>query len=408
MPTRRQFIAGAGAVAAVSAGFGVAGWTRRTTAHRPPPLGGQPAGLPAAQHAWNGTLEHDADGNALAPRFSRLLMLNLVAPPSRDAALLLESALRQLERRYPWSPDGLLFALGWGPAYFSGALGRPSPVPPPRALSSFELPALDHYDACLHLACNDEHRLAAVQSALMEGGELVPAVDLRTVFELRDARTGFVGAGLPAAHQYTGGIPGGGVVPRSTPLFMGFRSGLRRNQATEEAVTIPAGPLAGGTTMHVSYMRLRLDDWYELLDERERVARMFAPQVSPGQAHGFTADARSDPAGFAAAARRHGVVGHAQATARARVAGRPRILRRDFDTVDGGQAGLHFVALQRSIADFVATRNAMNAARAQYLNPDITPTVNNGINEFIFVLRRGNYAVPRRADRSFPLLGAAL
>ena len=30
--------------------------------------------------------------------------------------------------------------------------------------------------------------------------------------------------------------------------------------------------------------------------------------------------------------------------------------------------------------------------------------MNNGINEFIFVLKRGNYVVPTRAERSFPLV----
>jgi hypothetical protein len=47
----------------------------------------------------------------------------------------------------------------------------------------------------------------------------------------------------------------------------------------------------------------------------------------------------------------------------------------------------------------------MNASSAQLQNPSITDTVNNGINEFIFVLRRGNYIIPRRRHRSFPLLG---
>ena len=46
----------------------------------------------------------------------------------------------------------------------------------------------------------------------------------------------------------------------------------------------------------------------------------------------------------------------------------------------------------------------MNAPSAQLQNPSITDTVNNGINEFIFVLRRGNYIVPARRDRSFPQL----
>ena len=79
-------------------------------------------------------------------------------------------------------------------------------------------------------------------------------------------------------------------------------------------------------------------------------------------------------------------------------------LRRDFNTTDSEQAGLHFVALQRSIADFEATRREMNAADAPFTNPGITATVNNGIKEFLFVLRRANYAVPARADLSFPVL----
>ena len=80
----------------------------------------------------------------------------------------------------------------------------------------------------------------------------------------------------------------------------------------------------------------------------------------------------------------------------------PLIIRRDFDTVDGGQAGLHFVSIQRTIEDFVTTRNAMNAAQPQLQNPAITDTVNNGINEFIFVLKRANYMLPLRAQRSVP------
>jgi hypothetical protein len=185
---------------------------------------------------------------------------------------------------------------------------------------------------------------------------------------------------------------------------MGFKSGLIKNQATEDDVTITGGPFAGGTTMQVSYMRLRLDSWYQNLTDRERVARMYAPQVTPEQAAGFAVDAASDPNLVGQAINRYGVVGHAQTSAVARRRGRPLIIRRDFDTTDGGQAGLHFVSVQRTIADFVTTRTAMNATTAQLQNPAITDTVNNGINEFIIVLRRANYILPPRSDRSFPLL----
>ena len=130
---------------------------------------------------------------------------------------------------------------------------------------------------------------------------------------------------------------------------------------------------------------------------------MYAPEVNAAQVAHFTTDAPSDPDRYSYAARRYGVVGHAQTSARARVNGRPRIIRRDFDTVDGGLAGLHFVSIQRSIADFVTTRNAMNAANASFINPAIGDTLNNGINQFIFVLKRANYIVPARATRSYPL-----
>ena len=40
----------------------------------------------------------------------------------------------------------------------------------------------------------------------------------------------------------------------------------------------------------------------------------------------------------------------------------------------------------------------MNASSAQLQNPAITDTVNNGINEFIFVLKRANYILPPRAS----------
>jgi hypothetical protein len=151
-------------------------------------------------------------------------------------------------------------------------------------------------------------------------------------------------------------------------------------------------------------MRLRLDTWYGQLSQQERVARMYAPQVTPEQVNEFTTDAESDPNLLGQAITRYGVIGHAQTSARARRNGNPIILRRDFDTADGGLAGLHFVALQRTIEDFVTTRTAMNATSAQLQNPSISDTVNNGINEFIFVLKRGNYIVPARAQRSFPLL----
>jgi len=393
---RRRFLAKAAAAGLVLGGSGLGFTELPERGLRQIELPPAPRSLPPRQHAWNAALDHDADGNPVAPRFQRLLFFDLDRPPTLADVRRLEAALRELEQRYPWSAAGLLLTAGWGPRYFTRTLRIRSPIERPRALSAFELPSLDDYDLCLHIACDRESRLAMVERHLIGG--------VGNTLHWRETRTGFVGARLPAAHQHVDGIPNGAPVHAGAPLYMGFKSGYRRNQASEDAVTIPEGPLANGTTMHVSRMRLRLDDWYELLDERDRVARMFAPQVSPAQVDRFTTDAPSHPGLLGDAARRFGVVGHAQASARARRNGRPRILRRDFDSADGGEAGLHFVSLQRTIGDFVATRTAMNAAHSSYINPAITDTVNNGINDFIFVTHRGNYLVPPRAQRAFPLL----
>jgi hypothetical protein len=400
--SRRQFLTAAG----LAAGGG--SLIETVTAAAGPlavPLGTQPSGLPARQHAWTETLTRDEHGNPISPRFDRLLFFDLIGKPTTVGVRTLEGSLRTLERTYRWGPGGLLFTAGWGPHYFEHVLGVATPVPRPKELSDFELPSFDDYDLCLHLACDDEQRLADVTHGLIEGGSTAGAgrIGLGSVLRWRESRTGFVGTGLPAAHQHVNGIPHGHPVSATSPLYMGFKSGFKKNQASEDDVTIASGPFADGTTMHVSYMRLRLDSWYGLLSDTERVARMYAPKVTPAQVEGFTDDAPSQPGHYAQDARRYGVVGHSQTSARARRNGAPRILRRDFDTVDGGVAGLHFVSVQRSIADFVTTRNAMNAANASYLNPAIGDTVNNGINEFIFVLKRANYILPSRGLRSFPL-----
>jgi hypothetical protein len=341
--------------------------------------------------------------------FSRLLFFNVIGTPTAAHARLLEAALRTLERGYEWMPSGLLFTAGWGPAYFTDVLRVGTPIPVATALSGFEQPAIDDYHLCLHLASDDEARLAAIEAALTRGTPIPyfqaeGPLDISGVLRWRGTRSGFVGTGLPAERQDVGGIPAGQPVPGDAPLFMGFKSALSRNQATEDDVTIPAGPFADGTTMHASYLRLRLGTWYAQLSQRERVARMYAPQVTPEQAGAFTADAESDPGLLGQAITRYGVIGHAQTCARARRDNKPIILRRDFDTIDGGTAGVHFVSLQRAIQDFVTTRTAMNATSAQLQNPSITDTVNNGINEFIFVLNRGNYVLPARSQRSFPTL----
>ena len=233
--TRRRFFLGAATVAAGGAAAGVA-LDRAETSHGSAPeipkvaLGSQPAGLPARQFAWTATLKTDRDGNPIAPRHDRLLFFDVQATPSPAAARLLEASLRTLERAFAWGPGGLLFTAGWAPGYFERSLRIQSPIPRAKRLSEFELPAIDDYDLCLHLACDDERRLADVEAGLVHGAPLPgcrrPSERwLRRCAGERRAQVSSARACRPPTRTSAGFRP----ALRSrkqTPLFMGFKSGL--------------------------------------------------------------------------------------------------------------------------------------------------------------------------------------
>jgi hypothetical protein len=359
MRTRRDALA-AGAGLALAGALGTPRALGRAAA-----LPAPPRGLPAAQHAWEEGLREPGAALLAPPRFHRLLLLGLRRPPGPADALRLERVLRDLERAFAWDRDGLLFAVGWGPAYFA-RLGAPSPVEPARPLAAGEAPVLDGADLCVHLASDREGRLVRVEALLRRR--------LRGLVALQGRRVGFTGAGVPRARWRRHRLRA------SAPLLLGHRSGLRANQATEAAVTIAEGPFAGGTTMHVSRIALDLERWYGELDERERVARMYGAHVTPREARRLI---RDTPPG-------RGAAGHAQAVRRARRDGRPLLLRRDFSGVSGGEPVTHFVALQRATEDFAATRARMDGAR--------------GIAPFLTVTDRANFVLPPRTLRAFPLL----
>jgi hypothetical protein len=351
--------------------------------------------LPSGQHFWESTFGVDEQRRPIGPKFHRLLMLDVISRPTSRDVEHLESALSNLEERLPYGPAGLLTCLGWGSGWFERYASIPSPIPRPLPMAAWENPILEDVDACLHLASDDEKMLEQVTSELFGPGPL----DQRGVLRPRETRTGFTGAGLPA-HR----VPKAHI-PTHSPLLMGFHSGLRGNQASESSITIPDGPVAGGTTMHVSRIVLDVDAWYTH-DSEHRAALMFSPTTSAAAADGFDDDAPSDADRLPAHAAVHGMVGHAQAAGRARLYGRPRINRRDFATIDHGQPGTHFVSLQRRLEDFNATRAVMNAADARGHSPHIGARRNNGLNAFLDVRTRATFAVPPRANRAYPYLAA--
>ncbi len=408
MTSRRDLLERVGGLAGA---IGLAGCTERfggspdSPMHdlAPNPLAGE---LPRRQHAWNDQLSENADGNQLLPRHYRILLLGLDEDPSVDAARTVERAMRTLEAAYEFQPDGLLHMLAWGSEYFDrqGRLGA-SPIDHPSVLSRTDEPELLSFDAALVLASDVPSTLSAVENAMFGSrseleGEPV-AQRLGEVLSVRTRQTGFTGEGLPADHADAEGVPRD--IPADVPNFMGFFSNIRSTQASEDRVTIQDGPYEGGTTMHLSHLRQSLDSWWGM-DELDRVVRMFSPEFTPDDIENLGTEVPFADA-VTEHAREEKVVGHWEKVARVREDGQPIILRRDFNTVDRGQAGVHFLSLQRELSDFVETRDAMNGwwLREQHESPgNVNDQENNGILNFIEVQSRANFYVPPRAERAFP------
>jgi len=364
--------------------------------------------LPNRQFAQASFLPVDDAGNDIQARYRRVLLLTLDAAPSESAARTVERGMRTLEAAYDWAPEGLFHMLAWGTDYFEriGKL-RTAPISKPEVISRTDNPDLLSFDAALVLESDVPSQLTAVENAMFGSAGTLngePVEDpLGDVFRVAVRRTGFLGEGLPAEHADVEGIPAG-ALSADHPTFMGFFSDRQGTQASEEFVTIPDGPFAGGTTLHVSHLTQSLDTWWEGLDDAGRVARMFSPEFDPSDLPAFAANVP-----FTDAVRDHArefdVVGHHEKVAQVRRDGDPIILRRDFNTTDGGQAGVHFLSLQRTLEHFRRTRRAMNGWYVRDDSDAITDRKNNGILNFVDVQSRANFYVPPRDRRAFPQYG---
>lgn len=369
---------------------------------------GDPSERPASQHAWNDALDTDEFGTTRPPKHHVLLPLNLAGEPASEDREQVESAFRSLERAYSYDTGGLLFTVGYGPAYFE-RIGVDSPIPEPTELTSFETPEFDEFDALVQLASDRPDAVLAAEEALLgevsEPNGVEMDATLSGVFERAEPRrSGFVGQGLPAQFaEEIGGVPV--EMPDDAPFFMGFRSGFANSQAPEGRVTIQDGSYEGGTTTHVETLDIDLTQWFEQDDHWLRVAQSFSPEHADEEMVGEIGEKLGTATGIEEMAeqtaeddRERGVVGHAQKTARARDEdGQPRLLRRDFNTIDNDVPGVHFLAHQRTIEEFVQVREAM-------AGEDLEATINNGLLQYVFVTRRGNFIVPPREKRALPEL----
>ena len=382
---------------------------------------GELDGLPAGQHRWGEYLVRDAHGNTVPPQ--QLVAIGMTyegsTPPTETEREAVKSALRTLEQAFQWGTGGdpgapfhrgLLFMLGYAPAYFDAVGDVPEGLSTPESVLEAvgENPdRADEYDAVMVLTSDIGSILLAAEEALF--GELDELNGLPVdstfdgVFSKAGRHVGYVGKGLPADKLDHDDIP------EDAPLSMGYKSGFRDNLPSEDRVTIDEGPMAGGTTIASSTLRIDLDRWYEQ-DRDTRAAEMFCPAHDPDDI-GATGDrlggdsgvTESDVEDIDAHAEAYDRVGHTQKVARARDDDfEPRILRRTegiADTVRDG-AGFQFNAIQKTMADFVETRKTMNTDEYDH---DV-PAEDHGIKDYLETLRRGSYLAPPREKRALPVV----
>ena len=385
------------------------------------PIVARPNGsLPAGQHEWQSGLATDADGNDVLPVHHVYLFCRLTADPTDTDRDRLERALSSLERAAAWRSTGLFCTVGYSAQYFDRFdvplrdVELPTPAELSEEIDKFpggQPPDLDDADLFVHLASDEAAGVLAAEAALrgdrttFNGTTMDGSLPDRVA--IVDRRSGFVAPGLPAAKQAERAVEPlpDEPIDDQAPLWMGFRAGYRASQASETEVTIDTGPFAGGTVATLETFEVAVDLWYRDHDHAGRIELMFSPGHDPATVGSVGERLGSDPDNAAAADAIHddleraGKVGHAQKAARARVDGRPRLLRRDVNTVDFDVPGIHFLALSQSAADYVTVRNALAADDLPL--PVGAPSV-NGITQYLHATHRGVYLTPPRTDRSFP------
>jgi len=378
-----------------------------------------PESLPSQQHAWGSSLVTDPHGNTVNPQQQVFLFLNYAGTgvPSHKERENVERALRTLERAYQHGTggdsgaffnEGLLFTLGYSPSYFARfdqSLADAAEVPAPdHVISELDEDATpNHYDSLLVLASDYGQIVLSAEEAMFGDLAVVNGVEVEArlgdVFRKAERRTGFIGRGLSEKLDQE-------EVPDNAMQAMGFKSGFHDNLATEDRVAIDSGPFTDGTTWHVSKLTLDLDAWYDR-SESDRIDLMFAPELDAddagetGRELGASSRITEELVDqLETDAKRHGKVGHAQKTARARDDEfRPRILRRpESVATDQPTPSFNFSSFQRDISAFIEARQAM----AEDEIDEHVQQSHHGIIDFIEVENRANFLVPPRRHRALP------
>jgi hypothetical protein len=443
--TRRQALAGgAGAVAGAAGIYALV--DRHGNAPERPPA---PSTLPPEQHLLEGVAVVSDNGiEVLVPPLHHAVVTATVATDDLDGARKdLEDALRELESRYPATPEGLGITVAWGLPYFRRHVAsqweRLQPVDvrarKPALLDASRFPSdpeeteLESNDVAVLLRSDSEQELADAEKRLFDDLDVLAKTTVRR---------GFVGGGLPRKLAVEAGIPGADLIPEQAELFLGFTSTLKDNLGPSRIANLetlglartPQGYFTHGTHMHLSHMFENLEAWYVNQAYGNRVSTTFRPGLEVPEGTLTVAQGKeeiSSAADVRRGYRVHGAIGHsasvqtASRLARRQVgpdgavyeAGTAIPQRADFNTLDnpfawsaGGvessqlAAGVHFVVFNPTSDDFDRVRNAMDGLLPDGTTLPFEPRAEGqGFNSILRTTRRQNFLVPPRAVRAFPL-----
>jgi hypothetical protein len=443
--TRRQALAGtAGAVA------GAAGIYALVDRHAATPeRGAAPSSLPPEQHLLSGVQMVTKNGvEVLVPPLHHAVVTAKLATDDLGSARTdLESALADLESRYPATPAGLGVTVAWGLPYFRRYVPtqweRLQPydiraqtaalLDAKRFPSDPEETELEQNDVAILLRSDNLAAIAAAEKALFDDLDVLTKTTIRR---------GFAGGGLPSKLAVAAGVPGADLIPPEAELFLGFTSTLRENLGPSRIANletlglarIPEGYFTHGTHMHLSHIHENLEAWYVNASYADRVNTTFRPGLEVPIGTLTVAQGRSEVS-TAADVRRtyrvHGTIGHSGALQAASRLGRRRVgpdgtvypagiaipQRADFNTLDNPfawsadgsgsadpAAGVHFVVFNPTSDDFHRVRNAMDGVLPDGTTLPFEPRAEGqGFNSILRTTRRQNFLVPPRAHRSFPL-----
>ena len=341
---RRSFMKSAlaiGGASALSSVLGVAGIPSVAAAKD----GHDPIGFAARdnrQHAWDGYEKYFREREqTLPPEHHLVLHVDYTGDGEPTAADRREAAeaFREVERTFEWGHEGVLFTIGYSPAYFD-RFDEPLPAGiGPATEVDFDKPSLlrpstliglpgvtlerekpvtaDEYDAAIHLASDDIGKLLLAEAMLWD--EYDPdyvwedeAPDAPDPFEVTldgiftkptqypERRVGFAGHDnveerldedtdfdadrVPNEDEFAEEV-GNNHPPAE--LSMGFNDQYKNSLPRETNVTlledqrlvVPKDPgvFAQGTVQHVSKLNIDLAEFYDENDRTERRDRMFSP-----------------------------------------------------------------------------------------------------------------------------------